>query len=183
MLLTGLMARNVRGEPAHQHLGGAVLGMVFGVSPAPFRGSTALWFLHQTSPPFMRLDMHGRLPSTTSFRSSSPPSPSSRLFDNMGTLISPSPISQLMDDRDIKNLDKALCRLVGTVTNNFLGTSHRHQLHRKAPWAFRQGSPHRPDRVDRERIPVPPLLVVRARSSALCPPPRPRRRCSSWARL
>ncbi|MFR7887394.1 MAG: NCS2 family permease [Bilophila wadsworthia] len=123
MLTAGLMARNVQGSLLIGILVTAVLGMVFGVSPA-FRDRQRYEFLLPSlAPTLMQLDIMGALKYgiiSIIFTFTIV-----ELFDNMGTLIGLSRKARLMDDKGhIENLDKALVTdSVGTVVSSFLGTS------------------------------------------------------------
>ena len=124
MLTAGLMARNVQGSLLIGILVTAVLGMVFGVSPAPSGIDSVMSFsLPSLAPTLMQLDIMGALKYgiiSIIFTFTIV-----ELFDNMGTLIGLSRKARLMDDKGhIENLDKALVTdSVGTVVSSFLGTS------------------------------------------------------------
>ena len=124
MLTAGLMARNVQGSLLIGILVTAVLGMVFGVSPAPSGIDSVMSFsLPSLAPTLMQLDIMGALKYgiiSIIFACTIV-----ELFDNMGTLIGLSRKARLMDDKGhIENLDKALVTdSDATVVSSFLGTS------------------------------------------------------------
>ena len=108
MLTAGLMARNVQGSLLIGILVTAVLGMVFGVSPAPSGIDSVMSFsLPSLAPTLMQLDIMGALKYgiiSIIFTFTIV-----ELFDNMGTLIGLSRKARLMDDKGhIENLDKAI---------------------------------------------------------------------------
>lgn len=98
MLTAGLMARNVQGSLLIGILVTAVLGMVFGVSPAPSGIDSVMSFsLPSLAPTLMQLDIMGALKYgiiSIIFTFTIV-----ELFDNMGTLIGLSRKARLMDDK------------------------------------------------------------------------------------
>ena len=119
-----LMARNVKGAMLIGILATAVLGMVFGVIPAPRGiGDIMSFDLPSLSATFMQLDIKGAwefgiFSIIFTFTIV-------ELFDNMGILIGLTRKAKLMNDKgEIENLDKALTTdACGTVISSILGTS------------------------------------------------------------
>ncbi|SMC56601.1 NCS2 family permease [Sporomusa malonica] len=125
LILTAvLMARNVKGSILIGIITTTILGMIFGVVPAPKGLNDIISFnIPSMAPTFMQLDLMGAwqfgiFSIIFTFTIV-------ELFDNMGTLIGLTRKAKLMNDKgDIENLDKALTTdAVGTLTSAIFGTS------------------------------------------------------------
>ncbi len=124
LFTAALMARNVKGAILIGIIATTILGMIFGVVPAPKSINDIVSFnIPSVMPTLMQLDIMGAwqfgiFSIIFTFTIV-------ELFDNMGTLIGLTRKAKLMNDKgEIENLDKALTTdAVGTLASAVLGTS------------------------------------------------------------
>ena len=124
LFTAALLARNIKGSILIGIITTTILGMIFGVVPAPKGINDIVSFnIPSLTPTLLQLDImgawqYGIFSIIFTFTIV-------ELFDNMGTLIGLTRKAKLMDDKgEIENLDKALTTdALGTLASAVLGTS------------------------------------------------------------